>query len=121
MAPTSLSAQAASRKCWPSRFFARGRGSGILDRLAAPVLLLDLLDLLFAQPEVVADLVNQGRPDLRAQLAATVRAAVDNLINNNESFRRDFLDGRRPSPILFTEYRDRFFGPIFTLSISGTI
>lgn len=54
-------------------------------------------------------------------LGLTVRASVDNLINNNESFRRDFLDGRRPSPILLTEYRDRFFGPIFTLSISGTI
>ena len=54
-------------------------------------------------------------------MGLTVRASVDNLINNNESFRRDFLDGRRPSPILFTEYRDRFFGPIFTLSISGTI
>ncbi|HET9429489.1 MAG TPA: TonB-dependent receptor plug domain-containing protein [Allosphingosinicella sp.] len=54
-------------------------------------------------------------------MGLTVRASVDNLINNNESFRRDFHDGRRPSPVLFTEYRDRFFGPIFTLSISGTI
>jgi outer membrane receptor for ferrienterochelin and colicins len=54
-------------------------------------------------------------------MGLTVRASVDNLINNNESFRRDFHDGRRPNPILFTEYRDRYFGPIFTLSISGTI
>ena len=54
-------------------------------------------------------------------LGLTVRASADNLLGDNESFRRDFHDGRRPNPILFTEYRDRFSGPIFTLSISGTI
>ena len=54
-------------------------------------------------------------------MGLTVRAAVDNLINNNESFRREFYDGRRTNALLSTEYRDRFFGPIFTLSISGTI
>ena len=54
-------------------------------------------------------------------LGLTVRASVDNLLGDNESFTRNFHDGRRPSPILFTEYRDRFAGPIFTLSISGTL
>jgi outer membrane receptor for ferrienterochelin and colicins len=54
-------------------------------------------------------------------MGLTVRASVDNLIGDNESFTRDFHDGRRPAPILFTEYRDRFSGPIFTLSVSGTI
>ncbi len=54
-------------------------------------------------------------------MGLTVRGSVDNLINNNESFRRDFHDGRRPGGIILTEYRDRHFGPIFTLSISGTI
>ena len=54
----------------------------------------------------------------------TVRATVDNLLGTNESFSRTFFDGRRNatnSNILFREDRDRFYGPVFTLSISGTI
>jgi len=51
----------------------------------------------------------------------TVRAGVDNLLGTNESFSRTFLAGNRPSAPLFTESRDRFYGPIFTLTISGTI
>ena len=54
----------------------------------------------------------------------TVRASIDNLLGTNESFSRTFFDGRRNlagSNILFTEDRDRFYGPIFTLTISGTI
>jgi len=54
----------------------------------------------------------------------TVRASVDNLLGTNESFSRTFFDGRRNltnSNILFTEDRDRFYGPVFTLAISGTI
>ena len=54
----------------------------------------------------------------------TVRASVDNLLGTNESFSRTFFDGRRNptnSNILFTEDRDRFYGPVFTLTISGTI
>lgn len=54
-------------------------------------------------------------------LGLTMRASVDNLLDTNESFVRSFYDGRRTNPILFTEDRDRFSGPIFTLTISGTI
>jgi outer membrane receptor for ferrienterochelin and colicins len=57
-------------------------------------------------------------------LGLTVRASVDNLLGTNESFIRTFFDGRRnatSSNILFTEERDRFYGPVFTLTISGTI
>ena len=57
-------------------------------------------------------------------MGLTVRASVDNLLGTNESFRRDFFDGRRNatnSNLLFTEDRDRFYGPVFTLTISGTI
>ncbi len=57
-------------------------------------------------------------------MGLTVRATVDNLLDTNESFRRSFFDGRRDPAngnIAFTEYRDRYYGPIFTLSISGTI
>ena len=49
----------------------------------------------------------------------TVRASVDNLLDTNESFSRTFFDGRRNatnSNVLFTEDRDRFYGPVFTLS-----
>jgi hypothetical protein len=51
----------------------------------------------------------------------TMRASVDNLLGTNESFGRSFYTGIRPGPIAFTENRDRFYGPIFTLTISGTI
>ncbi|MDQ8757136.1 TonB-dependent receptor [Sphingosinicella sp. LHD-64] len=57
-------------------------------------------------------------------MGLTVRASVDNILDTNESFSRTFFDGRRnptESNILFTEDRDRFYGPVFTLSISGTI
>lgn len=57
-------------------------------------------------------------------MGLTVRAGVDNILDTNESFSRTFFDGRRNatnSNVLFTEDRDRFYGPVFTLSISGTI
>ena len=54
-------------------------------------------------------------------MGLTVRAGVDNLLGTNESFSRIFYLGRRTGPVLFTEDRDRFYGPIFTLTISGTI
>jgi outer membrane receptor for ferrienterochelin and colicins len=57
-------------------------------------------------------------------LGLTVRGSVDNLLGTNESFGRTFFDGPRNAAgtnILFTEDRDRFYGPIFTLTISGTI
>ena len=57
-------------------------------------------------------------------MGLTVRAAVDNLLGTNESFSRTFYNGRRRadgSNIMFTEDRDRFYGPIFSLTISGTI
>jgi len=51
----------------------------------------------------------------------TVRATVDNLLGTNESFGRTFYDGLRTNAVRFTENRDRFYGAIFTLTISGTI
>jgi hypothetical protein len=54
-------------------------------------------------------------------MGLTVRASVDNLLGTNESFGRSFYTAIRPSPIDFTENRDRFYGPIFSLTISGTI
>ena len=54
-------------------------------------------------------------------LGLTVRAAADNLIGTNESFRRTFFNGRRTNEELFTESRDRFYGPVFSMTISGKI
>jgi outer membrane receptor for ferrienterochelin and colicins len=51
----------------------------------------------------------------------TVRAAVDNLLDTNESFTRTFYNGLRTNGPLATEARDRFYGPIFSLTITGTI
>ena len=54
-------------------------------------------------------------------MGLTMRAGVDNLLGTNESFNRVFFDGRHTGPVRFTEDRDRFYGPVFTLTISGTI
>ena len=61
--------QAGSRKCWPKRLRAahatRPARRSVVSVVAAPVALLDLLDLFLAQAEVVADLVNQRLADRR--------------------------------------------------------
>lgn len=54
-------------------------------------------------------------------MGLTVRGSVDNLLGNNEAFTRVFYTGRRTNPISFTEHRDRFYGLIFTLAITGKI
>lgn len=54
-------------------------------------------------------------------MGLTIRGSVDNLLGTNETFTRTIYDGRRTNPILFTEYSDRDYGAIFTLSISGRI
>lgn len=54
-------------------------------------------------------------------MGLTVRGSVDNLLGTNEHFERSFYDRRRTNRILFTESRDRFYGPVFTLAISGKI
>lgn len=57
-------------------------------------------------------------------MGLTVRGGIENILGRNETLTRVFFDGRRNatnSNILFTEFRDRTFGPVFTLSISGTI
>lgn len=54
-------------------------------------------------------------------LGLTIRASLDNLLGTQEQFTRTFYDRRRTNPILFSEFRDRDYGPIFTLTISGKI
>jgi hypothetical protein len=52
-------------------------------------------------------------------LGLTLRARVDNLLGTQEQFTRTFYDGRRTNPVLSSEFRDRNFGPIVGLVISG--
>ena len=52
-------------------------------------------------------------------LGLTVRAELGNILGTQETFRRTFYDVRRTNPVLFSEYRDRDYGPILTFSISG--
>lgn len=54
-------------------------------------------------------------------MGLTMRFSIDNLLGTQETFERTFYDVRRTNPILFTEYRDRNYGPIFTLQISGKL
>ncbi|MDP8914001.1 MAG: TonB-dependent receptor plug domain-containing protein [Pseudomonadota bacterium] len=51
----------------------------------------------------------------------TVRAALGNIFGGGNRFERVVYTGRRTGPIAFIEQRQRFGGPIFSLSISGTI
>ena len=52
-------------------------------------------------------------------LGLTVRGTVDNLIATKERFYRTVYVGRRTGPIAFGEDRSRFFGPIFTVNVTG--
>jgi hypothetical protein len=52
-------------------------------------------------------------------LGLTVRARIDNLLGTQEQFTRTFFDGRRTNPVVASEFRDRNFGPIVGLVISG--
>ena len=54
-------------------------------------------------------------------MGLTVRGSIDNLLGTQEQFTRTFFDVRRTNGELFTEFRDRDYGPIFTLTISGKI
>lgn len=54
-------------------------------------------------------------------IGLTVRAAVDNLLDSTERLDRIVFAERRTGPLLFTESRERVSGPVFTISISGTI
>jgi hypothetical protein len=54
-------------------------------------------------------------------LGLTVRGTIGNLLGSNVQLTRDFYDGRRTGPLLFTEDRNRGYGPVFTLAISGKI
>lgn len=52
-------------------------------------------------------------------LGLTLRGSIHNLLGTQETYTRTVWDGRRTNEVLFTEFRDRDYGPIFTLSISG--
>ena len=51
----------------------------------------------------------------------TVRSMVYGLLNTNEAFDREFYNGRRTNGLSFTESRDRFYGLIFQLTVTGKI
>src|SRR5215471_10199757 len=108
IARKTLSAHAGSRKCCPNCFLARGFTITVVvvlvvvRLLAAPVLLLDLLDFFFAQAEVVADLVNQGLADADDEVVfvlglAFVRALKDqHAVGKHVAVARRALGQRRP-------------------------
>jgi hypothetical protein len=50
-----------------------------------------------------------------------VRASIGNLLGTNESYRRAVFVNRRNGPLAFLEQRTRAYGPVFQLSISGTL
>src|SRR4051812_20870428 len=98
-ARTTFSAQADSRKCWPNRFRAGARLPVI--RVAPPIALLDLLDLLFAEPEVMADFMDQRLADRHHEVLLVVRGLLVGLLEQDDSI------GQRVSvvPVPFGERR----------------
>jgi outer membrane receptor for ferrienterochelin and colicins len=52
-------------------------------------------------------------------LGLTAKLSIDNLLGTQEQFTRTFYDRRRTNGVLSTEFRDRDYGPIFTLSLRG--
>lgn len=55
-------------------------------------------------------------------MGLTVKASANNLLNGRQRWDREVFAGPRPnSPIAFVETRDRLIGPIFTLTVKGSI
>lgn len=55
-------------------------------------------------------------------MGLTVKAEARNLLNGRQRWDRRVHDGPRPTaPIAFVETRDRLIGPIFTLTVKGSI
>jgi hypothetical protein len=52
-------------------------------------------------------------------LGLTMKASLYNMLGSNDRTHRVVYDGRRTNPVLFNEDRDRNYGQILTLSISG--
>src|SRR6187431_1845266 len=88
----SFATHAGSRKCWPNRFRARGRGLILVvfirpQCLAAPVALFNLLDLFLAHTEVVADFVNERFADDRAQFILVFAVLLDRALKERDTVR----------------------------------
>src|SRR5262245_38690536 len=109
IASTTLATHTGSRKCCPNRFRAlavRARLPAfclapsrsflplppspfrLVIILAAPVTLLDLLNLLFAQAEVVTYLVNQCFADDGAHVVVALAVFLDRLLKNGDAVRQ---------------------------------
>jgi hypothetical protein len=50
-----------------------------------------------------------------------LRATVRNLLDMNEAFGRTIFVNRRTGPARFTESRDRYFGPVLALELTGAL
>src|SRR5215471_4272804 len=74
MASITLMTQAGSRKCWPKRL-----------RAIIPVLLFDRLDLVLAEAEVVADLVNQRLTDRHDEIVLIIRLALERTLKEQDA------------------------------------
>ncbi|MEM1132253.1 MAG: TonB-dependent receptor [Pseudomonadota bacterium] len=91
---------------WGTTFFRRENSSGFR---------LDLRSLSF-----------ETEPDLgmffehKDLLGMTARLNITNLFGLSDGFLREFSENRRDGPIAFTERRERAFGQIFSLDLTGT-
>src|SRR5262245_55012539 len=101
IASMTLATHTGSRKCCPNRLrgladLTSGPPPRLLILLAAPVTLLDLLDLFFAQTEVMAHFVNQRFSDDGAHVSVVVAVLLDRLLKNRDAVRKGVAVGPRP-------------------------
>src|SRR5438132_8550013 len=82
----SFATHAASRKCCPNR----------LRAFATPVALLDLFDLLLAEPEVVPDLVNERFRDAVAHIVFGLAVFFDDVPEQRDAIRQRVAVAPRP-------------------------
>src|SRR4029453_10988714 len=91
IASITLVTHAGSRKCWPNRFRGladlRRSAPRLLFILAAPITLLDFLDLFFAQTEVVTHLMDQRLSDDGAHVVVALAIFLDRLLKNGDAVR----------------------------------
>jgi outer membrane receptor for ferrienterochelin and colicins len=98
----------------PKTDWAYGGGYNEFEQAAA--YRLDIIERPFNSPGGLGVFVEH-----KNVMGLTIRGSVDNLLGTQETFRRTFYNGRRTNGVSFSEFRDRNYGPIFTLSISGQI
>src|SRR3954464_13472010 len=94
IARTTLATHAGSRKCCPNRLRAAPGGLAVTD--VVPVFLLDLLDFLFAQPEVMPDLVDERFADCHHEIVVIFGRSFEGALEEEDPIGQNVAVAPRP-------------------------